>query len=260
MQQSESANLLWEESAVRSLFRLSRVYPSYIGVVGGNDRRVRGMLFAYVSRVSHVNEHSCVGAPPVLLWREQRFSMQFRVDEEVREETTVATREDGRRKRKREHAEDHPPEKRRAVGVLGALVAYVQSWWASQPPPPPPRAPRELRLVPVTAGAPVALPDETRTAVYMSLVRQGFLVGPGHLYGGDYNTYERGKDPSSSHSTATVRALDRPSISGRDLLAFTRVQNQVAKSAVLAFRSTSDPSAEAVDLLVFNFRNVSHRI
>ena len=84
----------------------------------------------------------------------------------------------------------------------------------------------------------------------------GYFVGPGDVYGGDYNIY-RGGDPRNSHSTATIRVVRRRVITGRDLLSFSRVQNQVAKSAVLGY---VDPDSKKSEFLVVNFRNVSERI
>ncbi len=81
-------------------------------------------------------------------------------------------------------------------------------------------------------------------------------MGPGDVYGGDYNIY-RGGDPSNAHSTATVRLVRKRAITGRDLLCFSRVQNQVAKSAVLAY---VDPETQQAQFLVANFRNVSERV
>ena len=79
--------------------------------------------------------------------------------------------------------------------------------------------------------------------VYLDLLRQGYLIGPGQLYGGNYTIYEKGKDPSSSHSIATVRVIPgKASISARDLLSFTRVQNQVRNLSWIISVDNSRPS------------------
>ena len=53
---------------------------------------------------------------------------------------------------------------------------------------------------------------EAQVAIFSSRQDMGYFIGPGHVYGGDYNIY-RGGDPSNSHSTATVRVVRRPTIS-----------------------------------------------
>ena len=97
---------------------------------------------------------------------------------------------------------------------------------------------------------------DVQSCIFAKCQDLGYFIGPGHVYGGDYNIY-RGGDPSNSHSTATVRVVRRSTISGRDLLSFSRVQNQVAKSAVLAF---VDPTGNDAKFLVANFQNVSERL
>lgn len=105
-----------------------------------------------------------------------------------------------------------------------------------------------------------------RKVIFEDLRSRGYFVGPGDVYGGDYCIY-KGKDPSQSHSVATIRVCDGK-ISAKDLLCFSRVQNQVAKSAVLAFQRTdeaskmdheSNDSIGSVGYVVFNFRAVSVR-
>ena len=94
--------------------------------------------------------------------------------------------------------------------------------------------------------------------VFSACQARGYFIGPGDVYGGDYNIY-RGGDPSNSHSTATVRVVRKRAITGRDLLSYSRVQNQVAKSAVLAFVDPDNEGGEP-GFLVVNFRNVSERL
>lgn len=112
----------------------------------------------------------------------------------------------------------------------------------------------------------------TRQVVYEDLRNRGYFVGPGDVYGGDYCIY-KGKDPSQSHSVATIRVCNGK-VSAKDLLSFSRVQNQVAKSAVFAFQHSTIPSSstsananeiqndekvDSVGYVVFNFRAVSVR-
>jgi tRNA-intron lyase len=95
-----------------------------------------------------------------------------------------------------------------------------------------------------------------QSIIYNSLKEIGYFIGPGDVYGGDYSLYKTG-DPSNSHSIATVRVLRERKISVRDIIAFSRVQNQVAKSAILAY---VPPSNEKGSYLIFNFKGVSERI
>ena len=96
----------------------------------------------------------------------------------------------------------------------------------------------------------------TATTIWQDLHNMDYFVGPGDVYGGDYSIY-RGGDPSNSHSTATVRVVRQRKISARDLLAYSRVQNQVAKSAVLAY---INPDKNKPEYIVVNFKNVSDRL
>ena len=97
----------------------------------------------------------------------------------------------------------------------------------------------------------------TSTTIWRDLHNMSYFVGPGDVYGGDYSIY-RGGDPSNSHSTATVRIVRQRKISARDLLSFSRVQNQVAKSAVLAYINPDNNNKP--EYIVVNFKNVSDRM
>lgn len=77
-------------------------------------------------------------------------------------------------------------------------------------------------------------------------------------------------DPSNSHSVASVRVLENPVIPARELLAFSRVQNHVAKNAMFIYRdenssrSTSTETAAPVTdvgirTITFNFLGTSAR-
>jgi len=105
-------------------------------------------------------------------------------------------------------------------------------------------------------SAPLISHEEQRYAVFKDLQMKGFFIGPADVYGGDYNIYKG--DPSNSHSLATIRVVYNGKVTGRDVLAFSRVQNQVAKSAVFAFVASHDPLE--VSYSVINFKAVSDRI
>ena len=96
---------------------------------------------------------------------------------------------------------------------------------------------------------------DVQMTVFRALQDSKYFIGPGDVYGGDYTIY-RGGDPSNAHSTATVRVVRQRKITARDLISFSRVQNQVAKSAVLAFL---DPESKEAKFVVVNFQTVSDR-
>lgn len=80
--------------------------------------------------------------------------------------------------------------------------------------------------------------------------------GPGELYGGDYTLYPPMTSQGHRHSLATLKlcwasnthrrfsastsAPDTPRMRARDLLSFCRIQNQVAKTAVIAAVETCE--------------------
>lgn len=106
--------------------------------------------------------------------------------------------------------------------------------------------------------------DDLSAAVFKTLYSDGWLIGPGGLYGGQYCIYR--ESPAVCHASATVRVVRGISkISAKDFLSFTRVQTQVAKAAVLAFQipvspaESEDSSAVQVGLLVVHFDTVSSR-
>ena len=114
--------------------------------------------------------------------------------------------------------------------------------------------------IPRALGAPSSLAEspparETHRKQVPPHSARGYMVGPGAVYGGDYSIYKTA-DPSKAHSIATVRVIQRPTITSnvtthppqvknmkihfiycelitlqisvRDLVAFCRVQHQVA--------------------------------
>eukprot|EP01032_Pedospumella_encystans_P012979 gene12979-14973_t len=118
--------------------------------------------------------------------------------------------------------------------------------------------------------------ENTRNKIFQDLHDRKYFVGPADAYGGDYSLYKGGGDPTQTHSIATVRVIEKGhKITAKELLAFSRVQNQVAKSAVLAFKlpveQTGTASKDTVDkegsvvnsgvgYIMINFRNVSDRV
>jgi hypothetical protein len=229
-----------------------------------------------------------LGTLPVLLWSEQEYSLQFKVSGDVVASNEItSTKTNASRKRARDEDVKALPESLPALkrvkpnfwyavlntisfGLLNAAAAPLYQVPPYTPPPPPVAPPtgkaidNSIEFIPAVEGAEVQVSRDAHSLVYMDMVKRGYLVGPGHLYGSDYNIYERGKDPSSSHSIASIRCMaDAPVISGRDLISFTRVQNQVAKSAVFAFPaapSSLNNESQEVWYVSINFRSVSHRM
>lgn len=56
----------------------------------------------------------------------------------------------------------------------------------------------------------------------------GYNLGIGELYGGHFTIYPQFKKQEEAHAFATVSYRKSGKIEARELLAFTRVQNQVA--------------------------------
>jgi len=101
--------------------------------------------------------------------------------------------------------------------------------------------------------------EEQRYLVFKDLQDRGWFVGPADVYGGDYNIYK--DNPSNSHSMATIRVVYNGIVSARDILAYSRVQNQVAKSAVFAFVNNGNDSIDKpISYQVINFQTVSDRM
>jgi hypothetical protein len=90
--------------------------------------------------------------------------------------------------------------------------------------------------------------------VFHYFQNKGYLICPGDIYGSDYGIY-KGADPSRSHSVGSIRVVrgdkdGRPKVLAKDILSFTRVQNQVAKSAVFTFvqdKQQQQPEAAVSD-------------
>lgn len=262
----EDATLLWKMSQMQDLFVAQRMWPSFVGAKDTTQS-------SYTDRgksQSVEDEYQL----PVLLWPEQKryladkglpnYGEQTSPSEGQQSEISkkkdgeVARKRSGQKKRKREKEDgegndeanksssgedkEAPIKKPRTGGILAGLTGFVSNAFS-----------RVKRLVVPLKRMTNA---DVQSCIFAKCQDLGYFIGPGHVYGGDYNIY-RGGDPSNSHSTATVRVVRRSTISGRDLLSFSRVQNQVAKSAVLAF---VDPTGNDAKFLVANFQNVSERL
>jgi tRNA splicing endonuclease len=77
------------------------------------------------------------------------------------------------------------------------------------------------------------LSEEEKDRLRVSSVR--YLIGPGELYGGDYCLYKGVNTPDDAHSIATIRINFSNKMKAKDLIAFSRVQNQVKKPHNLSF-------------------------
>lgn len=54
--------------------------------------------------------------------------------------------------------------------------------------------------------------EEVNNLIFADLKGKGYFVGPGDVYGGDYNIY-KGGDPSNSHSAGTIRVVRSKKVS-----------------------------------------------
>lgn len=262
----EDTTLLWSMAEMKDLFVAQRMWPSFVGA----KETTQSSYNAHVKATNIVDDYKL----PVLLWPEQKRYLDkklggnYGVDKPNQSQGKEAvkrseqkndgsnSKSEGKKKRKRSDEEDQEDKKesndkvgepnnkkaRREGGFLAGLASFFGNAFSSVAKLMVPRKPLSNA--------------EAQVAIFSSCQDMGYFIGPGHVYGGDYNIY-RGGDPSNSHSTATVRVVRRPTISGRDLLSFSRVQNQVAKSAVLAF---VDPASNEPKFLVANFQNVSERL
>jgi hypothetical protein len=93
------------------------------------------------------------------------------------------------------------------------------------------------------------------------------------MSGADYCLY-KGGDPSNSHSIASVRVCGHSTrISARELIAYTRVQNHVAKNAMIVYsrqntevseeprrgKYDNEHTREDIETVIFNFLDTSDR-
>lgn len=265
----EDTTLLWTMAEMKDLFVAQRMWPSFVGAKDTTQS-------SYTSHGKALNIEDEYKLP-VLLWPEQKryldnksggnYGVEKLKQSTEKEITTEgekivggsASKSEGNGKKKRKRGEDaeedkkeesadiiSAPQSKKARKGGGGIFAGLAGFFGDA----------------ITSVARLVFPkkrltnSEAQLAIFSSCQNMGYFIGPGHVYGGDYNIY-RGGDPSNSHSTATVRVVRRPTISGRDLLSFSRVQNQVAKSAVLAF---VDPASNEPKFLVANFQNVSERL
>lgn len=168
------------------------------------------------------------------------------------------------------NSNDHPqPNKKNRKG--GSIWSSFTSWcrWylsfmlpslveTATPPAPPSSSTSHT-----DGGQPSSDAEPTQTAnstgfrdrVHASLRNHsGYVLGGGDVYGGEYTVYKDG-DPSTTHSIGTVRCSGSALCSVKEILAFSRVQNQVAKTSIVAFPDAD----EGVRYLCFNFRAVASR-
>ena len=247
--------------AMKDLFKVQRMWPSFIGA-----KDVQRVGYTPGRSSGKSNEDHLL---PVLLWPEQKRYLTLqgmpdygtaaapKIDLAESEGTLKAERSKSKGKskgkRKRADLEDEEDEEDEEEPNIeetsapkrarqGGFLSFLSSAFAPL-----------TNLLPWRKKMTNA---DAQVTIFSECHDRKYFIGPGHVYGGDFNIY-KGGDPSNSHSTATVRVVRRRSISGRDLLSFSRVQNQVAKSAVLAY---VDPTTLKAQFLVANFQNVSERL
>ena len=258
--------LIWKMSETRTMFKNHRLWPSFVGA------KVETGAGATGAKAS-------MGLLPVMLWPEQEaFLKENGYSTSSGQGLGPAAGEDRGTKRKRDDAEldgqtdssslsitpsssssssteaeqasnsvlAKKPRSNEQRGFFGAAGQFL--WGVVSAP--------FNALGSVFGSRKKFTNADLQLTIFRECAKMGYFIGPGDVYGGDYNIY-RGGDPSNSHSTATIKVVRRKTITGRDLLSFSRVQNQVAKSAVLAF---IDSDTKEPKFLVANFRNVSERV
>ena len=240
----EIPTLLWVEAETKVMFQKYRLWPSFIGAKVNDEKVNKGVL-------------------PVVLWKEQKKYLESQNALKDNHIILPSINDINTRKRKHDDINDDDDNdndndedsvqpikkvKNNADFVNGVVVGLMQPFqWIT------------------SIGKYFLKPQKdddkkkdavTATTIWQDLHNMDYFVGPGDVYGGDYSIY-RGGDPSNSHSTATVRVVRQRKISARDLLSYSRVQNQVAKSAVLAY---INPDKNKPEYIVVNFKNVSDRM
>ena len=286
-------DLVWMGSDAKSMFRMNRFWPTFVGAkIQGDKETARGSLpvLLWPEQRQYLDTVGGIGVKGTA----PRLDGPSSADSAANDGSNKSTR----RKRKREeenvgavdaadaaieaassganntspytNAETlvaglkpivrgytNPAHKRRRglalgfssiAGALGGIMSFSG---------------KTVRSLVSTVGLGGLLPkqpllshEEQRCAVFKDLQDKGFFIGPADVYGGDYNIYQG--DPSNSHSMATIRVVYNGKVSGRDMLGFSRVQNQVAKSAVFAF--VTPDAKDPICYTVINFQSVSDRI
>ena len=232
------------------MFRENRLWPTFVGATIQGDKETER------------------GALPVLLWPEQRSYLDER--DGISGNKNITVKNPLNRKRKRENENDITSSSSSSSTSSSIVQGYVN----------PSKKIKKTSdyinviykffnniLNTITFGTFNKLftkkllnHEEQRYIVFKDLQDRGWFIGPADVYGGDYNIYQ--DNPSTSHSMATIRVVYNGIVSARDLLAYSRVQNQVAKSAVFAFVNSNNYSLydEPVKYQVINFQAVGDRM
>ena len=234
------------------MFRENRLWPTFVGAkIQGDKETERGAL-------------------PVLLWPEQRSYLDECDGINGNNNTTVIKQSNDRKRKRENNIEMNNEESSSSSSSSSSIVqGYVN---------PSKKIKKASDYVNIfytffknvinniTFGTFNKLftkkllnHEEQRYIVFKDLQDRGWFIGPADVYGGDYNIYQ--DNPSTSHSMATIRVVYNGIVSARDLLAYSRVQNQVAKSAVFAFVNSNTYSLyEPVKYQVINFQAVGDRM
>lgn len=230
---------IWSQDKIREKFQKYRLWPSFIG-----------------SRTDPFSEYS--GLLPMLLWEEQATYLDEQKAIEKQNERSSS------RKRKRSDIfDDHHVDDTSSFSVR----KFLKSVFGFRSKPLEPSLESEAPTA--TQSSVVASQSKQDTTTKKSreekqqemtfkfLQSEGFFVGPADVYGGDYSIY-RGADPTESHATATIRLCHSKTMSARELLAFSRIQNQVAKSSVITYVELPQSTAVTCLLCVNKKKNKGH--
>ncbi len=268
----EEPTLLWKLEQMREMFLKHKMWPSFIGAK---------VELTNSHHQAHGSSKAAVGLLPIVLWPEQEALLKengydITKSKGLQEGETVPIA--GTKRKREDNASDEedkqdvseddsdeeednsnsshnttPRKKARRGESSGndAIGVFAYMWSAVTAPF------HYIFGLSNSEESKRLTKAELQMTIFRKCYELGYFIGPGDVYGGDYNIY-RG-DPSNSHSTATIKVCRRRTITGRDLLSFSRVQNNVAKSAVLAFVDHDSLDKEP-GFLVVNFRNVSERV
>jgi tRNA splicing endonuclease len=242
-----SENFIWSQTKTREMFQKYHLWPSFIG-----------------SRNDPFSESS--GLLPMLVWGEQARYLDEQKAIELQEEFSTNS------SRKRKLADTFESSDQVNVDDADASNFSVRKFLKSifgfrsiAPSKPSDESKATSTTTSLATKQSVVVDGHTKhdytiktfgsaeqkqhDMTFKFLQSEGFFVGPADVYGGDYSIY-RGADPTESHATATIRICDMKTMPARELLAFSRIQNQVAKSSVITYADPS--SAVEVCLLCVN--------
>eukprot|EP01039_Chlorochromonas_danica_P001175 gene1175-1284_t len=276
--------LIWSLDDVKAMIHEERLWPSFLGnrvaLEAQYSKEEKADLFDKAA-ASNLTGSALVWTLPAVLWPEQQRHRARQQLQGTEEQSITSSRTRKRKLSESEEEEEdgHSQKRSRPSAFLETVYSLSRRVWHFisggffSPAPPSSSAKTKItrEVVEEERKEDAVLPSSSlsfRDKVFEILHNHPrYILGNGDVYGGDYTIYKDG-DPSTTHSAATVRLHGRSTIAAKEILAFSRVQNQVAKAAVLAFAKPASTSTRndtntlegnKVGFLVFNFRGVASR-